>query len=222
MAHEINNPLEAVTNLIYLAQETAVQEDVRDYLRGADEELKRIAYVTRKTLGIFGETTATARVKLGELLDSAISVASRTRNKGIAVCHEVRQDPEICAVPSEIRQLMAHLLSNSFDAVDANGQVRVRLSAAKHWSTARHGVRLIVADSGCGIPESVRSSLFEPFVTTKTDVGTGLGLWTCKRIVDKHNGSIRIRSSTAPGKSGTVLSVFLPASPEDASLFPSG
>jgi PAS domain S-box-containing protein len=211
MAHEINNPLEAVTNLVYLAQKTTAQDDVRDYLQIADQELHRIAYVTRQTLGFFGETTATCGVKLGELLDTAISLAARTRNKGIVVCREVKQDPEICAVPGEIRQLMAHLLSNCFDAVDASGHVRVRLSAGKNWSTSSRGVRLVVADSGCGIPASVRLSLFEPFVTTKTDVGTGLGLWTCKRIVDKHSGSIRVKSSTVPGKSGTVFSIFLPS-----------
>ena len=189
---------------------------MRDYLRIAEEELNRIAYVTRQTLGFFGETTGIARVKLGELLNTAISVASRIRNKGIVVCAEVGQDLEICAVPGKIRQLIAHLLSNSFDAVDANGTVRVRLSAGKDWSTANHGVRLVVADSGCGIPASVRSSLFEPFVTTKTDVGTGLGLWNCKKIVDKHCGSIRVKSSILPGRSGTVFSVFLPSHQEEA------
>jgi signal transduction histidine kinase len=218
MAHEINNPLEAVTNLIYLARKETAQEDVRDYLRTADEELNRIAYITRQTLSLFVETKAVAKVKLGDLMDTAISVASRTRNKGIVVCPEVRQDPEICAVPGEIRQLIAHLLSNSFDAVDANGHVRVRLSAAKDWTTGNHGVRLVVADSGCGIPASVRSSLFEPFVTTKTDVGAGLGLWACKKIVDKHCGLIHVKSSTVPGRCGTVFSIFLPSVPEEAAV----
>jgi PAS domain S-box-containing protein len=215
MAHEINNPLEAITNLIYLARTKTAQEDVREYLRIADGELKRVAYITRQTLSLFVETKGAARVKLGDLMDTAISVASRTRNKGIVVCPEVRQDPEIWAVPSEIRQLIAHLLSNSFDAVDAKGLVRVRISAAKDWTTGNHGVRLAVADSGCGIPASVRSSLFEPFVTTKPDVGAGLGLWACKKIVDKHCGSIRVKSSTAPGRCGTVFCVFLPLHPEE-------
>ncbi len=216
VAHEINNPLEAITNLVYLAQNSETPEDVRDYLRIADKELSRIAYITRQTLGFFGETKKSGRVKLGDLMDTAISMASRTRNKGIAIRPEVRQDPEISAVASEIRQLIAHLMSNSFDAVDSNGHVRVRLSARKDLITANPGVRLVIADSGCGIQESVRSSLFEPFVTTKTDVGTGLGLWNCKRIVDQHRGSIRVRTSTVPGRSWTVFSVFLPSIPEEA------
>ena len=191
---------------------------MRDYLRIADGELNRIAYITRQTLSLFVETKAATRVKLGDLMDTAISVASRIRNKGIVVRPEVRQDPEICAVRGEIRQLIAHLLSNSFDAVDANGHVRVRLSAAKDWTTGNHGVKLVVADSGCGIPASVRSTLFEPFVTTKTDVGAGLGLWTCKKIVDKHCGWIRVKSSTVPGRCGTVFFIFLPSNPEETAV----
>jgi PAS domain S-box-containing protein len=217
IAHEINNPLEAVTNLVYLARKDAAQEDVREYLLMADEELGRIAYITRQTLGFFRETRGATTVKLGELLTTAISVASKTRNKGIEIWPEVRQDPEICAVPGEMRQLIANLLHNGIDAVHGNGCVRVRLSAAKDWSRAKnHGVRLVVADSGCGIPGSVRSNLFEPFFTTKADVGTGLGLWICKKIVDKHCGSIRVKSSTVPGRSWTVFSVFLPSRLEEA------
>jgi PAS domain S-box-containing protein len=216
VAHEINNPLEAVTNLVFLAKQTAVPEDAREYLRIADEELMRIAYITRQTLGFFRESKGATPVRLGNLLDSAIPVASRSRNKGIEICPEVRQDPEIHAIPGEVRQLMVNLLSNSIDAVNLNGQVRVRVSAGKDWSRgARSGARFVVADSGCGIPAKARSKLFKPFFTTKSDVGTGLGLWICKTIVDKHGGSIRVKSSTAPGKSGTVFSVFLPTMPPE-------
>ena len=210
VAHEINNPLEAVTNLVYLAKEGATQENVREYLRIADEELNRIAYITRQTLGFFRETRGTTSVRLREMLETAICFASKTRNKGIEIRPEVRHE-EISAAPSEIRQLMVNLISNSIDAVDTNGRVRVRVSAAKEWSgKGDRGVRLVVADSGCGIPPSVRSNLFEPFFTTKTDMGTGLGLWICKSIVEKHGGSIRVKSSTTPGRSWTAVSVFLP------------
>jgi len=216
VAHEINNPLEAITNLVFLAQKVAVREDVQEYLRAADEELQRVAYITRQTLGFYRETRGATAVKLGKLLDRAISVASRIRNKRVKICPEVRQDPEIHAVPGEMHQLMANLLSNSFDAVSENGKIRVRVSAARHWSGAKHGVRLVVADSGAGIPAELRSNLFEPFFTTKEDIGTGLGLWVCKRIVEKHGGSIRVKSCTAEGRSGTVFSVFLPARPEES------
>jgi len=213
VAHEINNPLEAVTNLVYLAKQSAVKEEVRDYLRIADEELNRIAYITRQTLGFFRETKGTTSVKLGDLLDSAVSVASKYRNKGIDICREIKQDPEISAIPGEVRQLMVNLLSNSIDAVNSNGQVRVRVSAGSRGES--RGVRLVVADSGCGIPEKGRSNLFQPFFTTKKDVGTGLGLWVCKNIVDKHGGSIRVKSCTSKERSGTVISVFLPSMPPE-------
>jgi len=115
------------------------------------------------------------------------------------------------AVPGEIRQLLANLLSNSIDAVDAGGQIRIRLSSARGLKGERQsGIRLTIADSGCGIPASVRHKLFEPFFTTKKDVGTGLGLWICKSIVEKHGGKIRVRTSVKSGRSGTVFSVLLP------------
>ena len=154
-------------------------------------------------------------MRLGTLLETAISIASRTRNKRINILPEIKQDPEIHAVPGEMRQLMANLLSNSIDAVDVSGRIRVRVSAAKKWSGAKKdGVRLVVADSGSGIPADLRPNLFEPFFTTKSDVGTGLGLWVCKNIVEKHGGSIRVKSSTAQGRSWTVFSVFFPSRSE--------
>ena len=124
---------------------------------------------------------------------------------------EVRQDREFCAIPSEIRQLAANLLSNSIDAVEDGGTVRVRISAAiEPGGQRRPGTRLTIADSGPGVPPPVRARLFEPFFTTKREVGTGLGLWVCRSIVEKHQGSIRLRTSTVPGRSGATFSVFLP------------
>lgn len=215
VAHEINNPLEAVTNLVYLANGNVTQEEAREYLRLADEELKRVAYITRQTLGFYRETSGATMVRLGTLLATAISIASRTRNKRIKIVPEIKQDPEIHAVPGEMRQLLANLLSNSIDAVDASGCIRVRVSAAKKWAGAKKdGVRLVVADSGSGIPAELRPNLFQPFFTTRSDVGTGLGLWICKNIVEKHGGSIRVKSSTAQGRSWTVFSVYVPSRSE--------
>jgi len=213
VAHEINNPLEAVTNLVYLAKQCALPREVREYLAAAEEQLDRISHLTRQTLGFYRETRGASAVKVGAMVHPLISVfASRARNKAVEVCPDVRQDVEICAVPGEIRQLLANLLSNSIDAVDDGGRIQVRVSAATEWNGERRpGVRLTVADSGPGIPPALRSKLFEPFFTTKKEVGTGLGLWVCKTIVDKHQGTIRVRSSAAPGKSWTVFSVFLPA-----------
>jgi PAS domain S-box-containing protein len=214
VAHEINNPLEAVINLIYLAKHAPTQNEARRYLELAEEELQRVSHLTRQTLGFYRETKGATNFRLGEIVNSLLSVfSSRTRNKGIVLTPEIDTSLELYAVPGEIRQVVANLVSNSIDALEGPGQVRIRASAATQRSGGGiHGVRLTVADTGSGIPPETRSQLFQPFFTTKREVGTGLGLWVCKSIVENHHGSIRMRSATAPGKSGTVFSVFLPIS----------
>jgi PAS domain S-box-containing protein len=212
IAHEINNPLEALTNLVYLARHAENQEDAQRYLVGAEEELERVSHLTRQTLGFYRETKTASKVRIGSLVTPLLTVfGSRTRNKGVEISAEVDDDPEINAVPGEIRQLVANLVGNSIDAVNGGGRIRVRVSAAKRrGATPAEGVRITVADNGSGISRELRAQLFEPFFTTKKEVGTGLGLWVCKSIVEKHRGVIRVKSSTRPGKSWTVFSVFLP------------
>ncbi|MGH9522872.1 MAG: PAS domain-containing sensor histidine kinase [Terriglobales bacterium] len=218
VAHEINNPLEAVTNLVYLAKDRAARDDVREFLSVAEEELERISHLTKQTLGFYRDTRGPSAMKIGTILHSLISVfAARIRNKGIEIYPEILDDPEIYAVPGEIRQLIANLLNNSIDAVEPGARIRVRISAAvAHRGKPSRGLRITVADSGPGIPAEVRERLFEPFFTTKKDVGTGLGLWVCKSIVEKHHGAIRVKSSTAPGRSWTAFSVFLPSLQQSA------
>jgi PAS domain S-box-containing protein len=213
IAHEINNPLEAVTNLVYLAKERADGKEVRDFLGAAEEELARISHLTKQSLGFYRETKEAAPIRIGPILDELLPVfAARARNKAVDIRKEIRNDPEVHAVADEIRHLITNLLSNSIDAVSRGGTIRVRVSRATEWSgNGRTGARFTVADSGQGIPQAMRSELFEPFFTTKKDVGTGLGLWLCKGIVERHEGSIRVKSSTAPGNSWTVFSVFLPS-----------
>ena len=212
VAHEINNPLEALTNLIYLARHSEDPEERVAYLAQAEEELGRIAHLTRQTLGFYRETKEISSIRVGTLVASLLLVfSSRAKNKGVELYSEVSADPEIRAVPGEIRQLIANLISNSIDAVNGSGKIRVRVSDAVDWKQReRKGVRLTVADSGAGIEQELRGQLFEPFFTTKKQVGTGLGLWVCKSIVEQHRGSIRVKSSTLPDKSWTVFSVFLP------------
>jgi PAS domain S-box-containing protein len=213
IAHEINNPLAAVTNFVYLAKQKAVSNDVREFLTGAQEELKRISHLTKQTLGFYRETQGASCVTLGSTLQSLVPVFSyKTRHKAVEIHTDIRQDPDIYAVPGEIRQLVANLLSNSIDAVGAAGKIRLRVSASTSCNgTCATGVKLTIADSGTGIALEARSKLFEPFFTTKKDIGTGLGLWICRNIVEKHHGRIRVKTNTVPGRSGTVFSVFLPA-----------
>jgi PAS domain S-box-containing protein len=213
VAHEINNPLEALTNFIYLARSASDIEAAHDYLSAAEEELGRISHMTKQTLGFYREIKGSGTVHVGSTVSSILKVfAGKLRNKGILAVPEIDGDPEIIAVPGEVRQLIANLVSNSIDAVPTSGRIRIRVSQAT--SGSHPGVRITVADSGPGIPRSIQSKLFEPFFTTKKEVGTGLGLWVCKSIVEKHNGTIRVKSSTVPQKSWTVFSVFLPAQQE--------
>lgn len=213
VAHEINNPLEAVTNLVFLASQSAEDESVRGYLAAADEELSRIALLTRQTLGFYRETRGISPLRLEPLVTPLVAAfQSRARNKSVTIEIQVRQDREIYGIPGEIRQIIANLLSNSIDAVPSRGRIRLRISsAAERTGRCRSGTRFTIADNGSGIPAEYRQRLFEPFFTTKQEIGTGLGLWVCRSIVEKHGGAIRLRSSTTPGCSGTAFSVFLPS-----------
>jgi len=217
VAHEINNPLEAITNLVYLAKNSDSQGSALEYLTKAEEELERISHITRQTLGFYRETKGATRIRIGTLVTSLLSVfSSRIRSKQLEVRTEIKQDPEVHVIPGEIRQVIANLFGNSIDAVETGGRIRVRVSALAAWgSQPRPGVRVTIADNGLGIPNDIRPMLFEPFFTTKKDVGTGLGLWVCKSIIRKHGGSIRFRSSTTPGRSGTAFSVFFPATSKE-------
>ena len=218
VAHEVNNPLEAVTNLVYLAKERAIRDDVRQFLADAERELDRVSHITKQTLGFYRDTTKPSAVRVGELLKPLIAVfGSRSRNKGVEIFPEILDDPKVYAVAGEIRQLIANLMSNSIDAVQTGGQIRIRVSGHRGRTTEpMAGVRITIADSGAGISSEDRQHLFEPFFTTKKEVGTGLGLWVCKNIVDKHHGSIRVKSNVAPGRSWTAFSVFLPLLPAEA------
>ncbi|HET9696135.1 MAG TPA: PAS domain S-box protein [Terriglobales bacterium] len=210
VAHEINNPLEAVTNLVYLAKSLAVRNDVRGFLVDAEEELERVAQLTKQTLGFYRETKGVANVPVGAAIESMMTVFSpRAKNKDIRIETEIAEDVAIQAVPGEIRQLVANLVSNSIDAVAEGGHIRIRVSGVK--LNGECGARVTIYDDGPGIPAEVRPQVFEPFFTTKRDVGTGLGLWVCKGIVNRHRGSIRFRTATTAGRSGTVFSIFLPS-----------
>jgi PAS domain S-box-containing protein len=212
VAHEINNPLEAVTNLIYLAKLASSLGEVQGFLSSAEEQMACVSHLTRQTLGFYRETRSSRPVQPSEIVDSLLSIyASKARNKGIQLKYENLSDATIQAVPGEIRQVVANLISNSIDAIQGHGRIEIRVSGARNWrSRSLDGVRITVADTGAGIPAEERKRVFEPFFTTKREVGTGLGLWVCKSIVTNHQGSIRIRSATKPGRNGTAVSVFFP------------
>jgi PAS domain S-box-containing protein len=212
IAHEINNPLEAVTNLLYLAHHSSEQEQVRDLLHKAEQELRRVSHITRQTLGFYRDTSASVSFKLSDAIDDVLALYSgKLSNKQINVCRQYRWDGEITAQRDEIVQVLANLISNALDASLPGGRIVLRVSRARDWKSRAERVRIAVADQGSGIEPKHLFMLFEPFFTTKKDVGTGLGLWVCHEIVKKHGGWIRVRSSTRAGRRGTVFSILLPA-----------
>jgi PAS domain S-box-containing protein len=214
IAHEINSPLEAVINLVYLARVAAAQDAgpaVSAYLSRAEEELGRIAQLTRQTLTFYRERPEKTRVQAAELLRQSVAAFnSKAQSKGLAIDLEVARETEIEVDRTEFRQLVANLIGNSMDACGPRGRIRVRASIHTPRPPAPSGLRLTVADNGSGISLADRAHVFEPFFTTKKDVGTGLGLWVCKQIVEKYGGSIGVRSDNRPGQSWTAVSIFLP------------
>ncbi len=215
IAHEINNPLEAVINLIYLAAtDPSLSPQTRKHLQQADEELGRIAHIARQTLGFYRESTAPEPTRLADLFQSlALVYGARLRQKKIRLDLDLEYGLQARGVRGELRQVMANILQNSIEAVPVGGVIVVRATPARHWPSQRRGVRITIADSGGGIPRQQRTRIFDPFFTTKPQVGTGLGLWVAKEIIEHHGGAIRLRSNTTPGKSWTAVSVFLPGEP---------
>ena len=204
IAHEINNPLEAVTNLIYLARNEQSHDSSKRLLEAADHELQRIGHITRQTLGFYRETTSPVEIDLSELLKGVVDVFRRKlASRTVTVEIETNGIVPMSGVPGELRQVFSNLLSNAIDASPANSQVRIRVKQIGDR------VQIAIADYGSGIPEAARAQIFEPFFTTKKDVGTGLGLWISQEIVQNHGGRLRFRSRCAKDKSGTVFLVHL-------------
>ena len=212
LAHEINNPLDAAMNALYLGKtnldDTAM---AREYLAMADEELGRVAHMTRQSLGFYREATMPSTFRVRTLLDSVLGLL-KNRFTAKAVEVETRCEPglEMTGVFGEVRQVLVNLLANSLDAMDERGKIDLRAAASGLLMDGRRGIRVTVADSGRGMNALQLTHIFEPFFTTKGELGTGLGLWVTKQIVEKHGGTIRVRSSTGQGHPGTIFSIRLP------------
>jgi signal transduction histidine kinase len=210
IAHEINNPLAAVMNALYLARATPnLPAGAQEYLETADEELKRIAMVTRQALGFYRESAALAPVSLGTVLDSVVDLlAGKIKSKNATVLRDYDHSVQVIAVAGELRQVFSNIVANSLDALAVGGRILLRVSCSRNSHASQ--VRVSIGDNGQGIDPSSFPRIFEPFFTTKQTVGTGLGLWIGKQIVDKHQGRIQIRSRTHGPLRGTVVSVLLP------------
>jgi len=211
MAHEINNPLEAVTHLLYLIEKNPSLDDAaREYARVATEEVSRIGHIARQALGFYRESAAPVEVSIAELIENVVQLYSAgAQNKNVRLETQLETRATIPAFPGEMRQVFSNLIVNAVDAVQRGGVVKIRVKHGRDWKSNALGIRVLVSDDGPGIPEAVRLRIFEPFFTTKGEKGTGVGLWVSEGVLERHGGRIRLKSSTG-SMQGTTFSVFLP------------
>jgi two-component system NtrC family sensor kinase len=217
VAHEINNPLQSMTNLLFMA-EIGDPETRVGYIRQAQEELGRVSHIVTQTLRFHRQSDRPVAIRLGEVVESVLMLF-RTRLKHAGTRVEIRdtQTTELVCYGSDVRQVVANLAGNALDAVNGmgKGRILIRIRDAADPVTGRPGVRLTVADSGVGMDETTRARLFEPFFSTKGDRGTGLGLWVSLGILEKHGATLQVKSSQGRdglvgAPRGTVFTIFFP------------
>ena len=212
IAHEINNPLESVTNLLYLARRSQSMPEVQEYLDTAERELRRVSVISNQTLRFHKQASAPTVVTCNELFEEVLSIyQGRLVNSRISVEMRQRADRPFACFDGEIRQVMTNLIGNAIDAMHPQGgRLLIRSREGTNWRSGQKGVVLTVADTGTGMPQQVLRKIFEAFYTTKGIGGTGLGLWVSKEIVDRHRGALLVRTSQNEMHSGTVFALFLP------------
>jgi len=210
VAHEINNPLEAVLNLIFLARESCAREsETHEYLEAAERELERVSHIARQTLGFYRDTGTPVDVVIDELLKNVLSVyRSKLMSKGIAVEYRLEARRPLMASRGELFQVFSNIIANAIDALEPGRLLEVETQQVAEAGTA--GIQIVIRDEGCGIEAEHLTRIFEPFFTTKEKHGTGIGLWVAKQLVGKRGGRIEVTSNTAAGHSGTEVCIFFP------------
>ena len=213
VAHEINNPLEAVVNLIFIAKNTpGALPEIIQHLTTAEQELERVAHITHQTLGFYRETNVQEQIEMRALIESVFKLYSNKLGaKNITIACNLAACPTVTGVPGELKQVISNLIANAADAVGANGTITIGLQ--RTGTMGGDAVELLVEDDGPGVPAGNRDRIFEPFFTTKKDVGTGLGLWLTREIVERHGGSIRL-DLRENGSRGAAFRIILPSSPQ--------
>ena len=216
LAHEINNPLASIVNILYLLETNPnLDKAVREYVTTAASELDRVSLIVKQSLSYYRVDTVPVSLILGQITRESLEIyGEKLQQAGIKVKQDIRSESTLLGFPNELRQVIDNLLLNSLQAMPKGGRLTVSVRDASEWGRngiARKGLRITVADTGCGIPKEIRQRIFEPFFTTKSGKGSGLGLWVLQGLVTKHEGKILVRSSDDPGRSGTVISVFLPS-----------
>ena len=227
IAHEINNPLEAITNLLYLLNlNGSLDREARRYAEMAQHEVARVSEITQQTLRFYRQSTLPVLSNVPDLIDSVLTLhQGRMNGFNIEVRQDYRGGGDLFCFAGEMRQLFANLVGNAVDAMPLGGRLTVAVRRSCSWKDpAIGGVRIFVADTGSGMDASVRKHIFEPFFTTKEVTGTGLGLWVSAEIIQKHDGLVCVRSRPASSgmPPGTVFMLFFPEKPVDASAVEPG
>jgi PAS domain S-box-containing protein len=210
VSHEINNPLEAIGNLIFLAKNNPDAPDkVTEQLQLAEQELARVSHITRQTLGFYRESASPTSVHVPTLIESVLTLYSnKLQIKQIKVHLALEDCPAITGLAGEIQQLVSNIISNAIDAAPVSGTLKIDASPVK--LADGKSIQLKIEDDGPGIAPENMDRIFEPFFTTKKDVGTGLGLWVCKEIAQRHGGSVKVQSNYGNGTNGAIFTVLLP------------
>jgi signal transduction histidine kinase len=215
ISHEINNPLEAVINLLYLISLHSTDKIVRGFSESAQQELARVSHIVTHTLRFNRQPHGAERERVANLLDSSAAIYTpRMKSLGLEIMRDYRDSEPVLCFGSEIRQVFANLIGNSFDALKPGGRLLLRTRDRINPRTGEPGVLVSIADSGSGMDGATKKRLFEPFFTTKGEKGTGLGLWVSREILRKHQATLRVRSRQTGEKSGTAFSIWLPAGPK--------
>jgi signal transduction histidine kinase len=204
IAHEINNPLEAVTNLLYLIGQDC--KDSLEYVNMAQQELNRVSIIVKQTLQYGRKDSNPTLTYIDQLLDSAYNLF-RGRSLNIECVKEYSKNTEILCHHSELRQVFVNIIGNALDAMKFAGILRLRVKDAKHPKTGEMGVKIVIADKGVGMSQTTQDHIFDAFFSTKESTGSGLGLYLSADILKKHNAAIQVKSKIG---SGTVFSIFIP------------
>lgn len=215
VAHEINNPLEAMSNLLYLITLSDSTEAAHAYGREALEQLMRVSMITQQTLKFHRQTGSFKLSNLSDILNSVLSMfRGKLKTAGILVEFAREKESDVSCMPNEAQQIFANLVSNAIDAMPRGGRLVIRLRPSYDWRDRKTaGMRITVSDTGLGMDRPTMRRVFEPFFTTKSETGTGLGMWVVAQLVDRHHGSVSTWSTQRSGRAGTTFSVFLPFNP---------
>ena len=213
IAHEINNPLESVMNLIYLARNSNATE-ARKYLDLADEETRRVSIIANQTLRFHKQASSPQAAAAADLFSTVMSIyEGRLKNAHVGIEKRFRsRDPVMC-LEGDVRQVLNNLVSNALEAMPLGGRLLIRSRTGRNWKTGARGLVLTIGDNGGGIAREAQKCIFDAFFTTKGTAGNGLGLWVSQEIVERHHGALRVHSTQREGRNGTTFTLWLPFDP---------